>query len=354
VANLWDNRPGAPPQSELNPLTNSVLERNLDRWARVYFSNPPEKREQAVSQLLDEIRREVAGNRSTGPARSADFLPSEQVQEVACSLCQRNNPPGHKFCGRCGAPLEAKPCASDKSASPAPDESPAYKKSNVVWRPTRIFDVPAVPEAGAGAGRGWKYLVAGLAIALACFGYLQWGSKSGFRAPVRGTTVVPRASAPPAPLPENASSSTASRQPEETSGASSRSDIQDSPPARKQSRSIVPGVEPASQKSRLLDTTLARKGGDQAESGGPDLRLAQRYLGGAMGARDPSEAARLLWKAVRKQNSTAAVLLSDLYLRGDGVRRNCDQARLLLLAAAKRGAPQAIQPLQNLEAYGCR
>ena len=73
-----------------------------------------------------------------------------------------------------------------------------------------------------------------------------------------------------------------------------------------------------------------------------------------MGVRDPSEAARLLWKAVRKQNSTAAVLLSDLYVRGDGVPRNCDQARILLLAAAKRGSPQAIQQLQNLEAYGCR
>ena len=73
-----------------------------------------------------------------------------------------------------------------------------------------------------------------------------------------------------------------------------------------------------------------------------------------MGARDSSEAAKLLWKAVRKQNSTAAVLLSDLYLRGDGVPRSCDQARLLLLAAARRGAPQAIQQLQNLEAYGCR
>ena len=58
-----------------------------------------------------------------------------------------------------------------------------------------------------------------------------------------------------------------------------------------------------------------------------------------MGVRDSSEAAKLLWKAVSKQNATAAVLLSDLYLRGDGVPRSCDQARLLLVAAAKRGSP---------------
>ena len=57
-----------------------------------------------------------------------------------------------------------------------------------------------------------------------------------------------------------------------------------------------------------------------------------------MGARDASEAAKLLWKAVGKQNPTAAILLSGLYARGDGVTRNCDQARLLLLAATKHGS----------------
>jgi len=85
----------------------------------------------------------------------------------------------------------------------------------------------------------------------------------------------------------------------------------------------------------------------------PDLRLAERYLGGSMGVRDSSVAAKLLWNAVRKQNTTAAVLLSNLYLRGDGVPRSCDQARILLVAAAKRGAPEAAQQLRNLEVQGC-
>ena len=66
-----------------------------------------------------------------------------------------------------------------------------------------------------------------------------------------------------------------------------------------------------------------------------------------MGARDSSEAAKLLWKAVRQQNTTAAVLLSGLYARGDGVPKNCDQARLLLVAAAKRGAAQAAEQLRT-------
>jgi len=57
---------------------------------------------------------------------------------------------------------------------------------------------------------------------------------------------------------------------------------------------------------------------------------------------------------VRQQNTTAAVLLSDLYVRGDGVPKSCDQARLLLLAATKRGAPQAAEQLRSLEFHGCR
>ena len=40
------------PRAELNPLLNPLLERNLGRWAEVYFTSPPEQREQAVEELL--------------------------------------------------------------------------------------------------------------------------------------------------------------------------------------------------------------------------------------------------------------------------------------------------------------
>jgi TPR repeat protein len=108
------------------------------------------------------------------------------------------------------------------------------------------------------------------------------------------------------------------------------------------------------QRSPLLASAPSLRAVDDGESGAPDLRLAQRYLGGSTGVRDSSEAATLLWKAVRKQNTTAAVLLSDLYARGDGVPRNCDQARLLLMAAAKRGSAQASEHLRQLETHGCQ
>ncbi len=82
--------------------------------------------------------------------------------------------------------------------------------------------------------------------------------------------------------------------------------------------------------------------------------MAEQYLDSSNGARNPAAAAQWLWKAVAKQNPTALVLLSNLYLEGDGVARSCDQARILLVAAAKKGAPNVTPQLRKLEQNGCR
>jgi len=47
------------------------------------------------------------------------------------------------------------------------------------------------------------------------------------------------------------------------------------------------------------------------------------------------------------------LMLADLYARGDGVPRSCDQARILLTAALKRGASEAGQKLRDLQSSGC-
>lgn len=82
--------------------------------------------------------------------------------------------------------------------------------------------------------------------------------------------------------------------------------------------------------------------------------MAQKYLYGTGEARDTNQAVKWLWKAIGKQNMTAMLLLSDLYLRGDGVPRSCDQARLLLDAAARKGKAEAAERLQHLQAFGCQ
>ncbi len=83
--------------------------------------------------------------------------------------------------------------------------------------------------------------------------------------------------------------------------------------------------------------------------------MAQRYLNGFNGqGRDSAEAAKWLWKSIAKHNSAATVLLADLYLKGEGVSKNCDQARVLLDSAARKGYSPAGERLRNLQAFGCQ
>ena len=83
--------------------------------------------------------------------------------------------------------------------------------------------------------------------------------------------------------------------------------------------------------------------------------MAQGYLNGTNGqGRNSSEAAKWLWKAIAKHNSEASLLLSDLYLKGEGVSKNCDQARVLLDAAALQGVKDAGVRLRHLQAFGCQ
>ena len=353
MPNLWDNMPDTPRQLELNPLTNPTLERNLGRWAQVYFSNPPGKRERAVSTLLEEIRRETSGGQSVRPY----FARANGFQEVVCSTCLHKNTLRYNFCGRCGAALN--PVPSGKNTNTTFDtipveESAARSERDVQWLRDKSL---RITDAAEGRGwRGWQYAVGGLVLALAGFAYLQWAPRPDTRMASSGAKIAPQASVPEKSLPVESSSSKI-RRPSETISPNTKPSEAPKTSAAEETHdpgAVPAGLQSAAQKSRLLDVALPSPVNAGGESGVPDLRLAQRYLGGSMGARDSSEAAKLLWKAVRRQNDAAAVLLYDLYMRGDGVPRSCDQARLLLVAAAKRGARQATQQLRSLEFRGCR
>ena len=83
--------------------------------------------------------------------------------------------------------------------------------------------------------------------------------------------------------------------------------------------------------------------------------MAEQYLYGADGKpRDAAEASKWLWKSVAKHNDKAMKLLGDLYLKGDGVSKNCEQARVLLYSAARKGASGAGESLRDLPAFGCQ
>jgi len=65
------------------------------------------------------------------------------------------------------------------------------------------------------------------------------------------------------------------------------------------------------------------------------------------------EAIRLLWVAVEKGNTSAEIDLAELFRQGSGVAKNCDQTRILLSAAARKGSAEARKRLEAFLREGC-
>jgi hypothetical protein len=112
------------------------------------------------------------------------------------------------------------------------------------------------------------------------------------------------------------------------------------------------GQAPGSEENS--SSAPAQRSEQQLQAGQSELAAAKSYLSGANGNRDSVKAARLLWAAVGNGNAAAEVLLADLYVRGDGVPKNCDQGQVLLIAAVKSGNIEAQEKLKDLHDGGCK
>lgn len=89
------------------------------------------------------------------------------------------------------------------------------------------------------------------------------------------------------------------------------------------------------------------------EPGDAELAAALELLQQAGGTRDASSAVRLLKTAIERGNSTGKVVLAEMYLTGDGLRKSCSEGRRLLSGAAKSGNREAKRKLDELDALGC-
>jgi PilZ domain len=69
---------------------------------------------------------------------------------------------------------------------------------------------------------------------------------------------------------------------------------------------------------------------------------------------DANESVESLWGAVQGGSVSAERTLAERFVRGEGVVKNCDQAKVLLKAAAERGSREARLRLYELETGGCR
>ena len=399
------------PSPELNPLLNPILAENMSRWAEVYFTNPPERREQAVLELLEELQRKnldldqvVVTPRSSVQERPLEpaIEPTAEIPEtrkslVRCEACGRENPASHRFCGMCGKPVAAQPSAPERAAvapqiedhaadqiinepmqdpsahqlrsreefsisSEEADLEPAVNRNELsLFQPSderrNRFDDADALFSGEPASRSYRpYIGVGLAIVIFALAYMAW--RSGQTAS-QNSHVPPQA--PPAitqqpALPETTPQSTAkAAAPDRVSTSNKRNAI----PPNSERRADNAGEKDRGNKKQgthSLATPVTAKNAPETASrnGSVELSVAQDYLTGTNGEpRNSTEAAKWLWKSMAKHNSTATLTLADLYLKGDGVAKNCDQARVLLDSAAREGMKQAGEQLRHLQAFGC-
>jgi hypothetical protein len=363
-------------KSELNPLLNPVLEQNLNRWAQVYFTSPPEARDHAVMDLLRELEGnaslEATGGSYSGSGPASASASAATPEKLICPVCELENCPEQRFCGFCATPLRSRqpqPAPVDYTAVETPSVlglsslPPADDRDLQFLRDRPFGGEYYKPESAPHRG---AYLIVAFIVVLAIAAYLKWPFlrqhlQSVLRPPaavqparagnsqLQPASVAPPATTPPAvPVQPQSPPVVASEQPTQPNVAHNAAATPRAVPASSP-QPASPAAHPAPVVKLASDTEASRP-----DNGTQELQLAQRYLEGERVPRDASVAARYLWKAVAKQNTQADLLLADLYARGDGVSKSCGQARMLLVAASEKGELAAAQKLRRLESGGCR
>jgi hypothetical protein len=404
------------PNPELNPLLNPTLGRHLGRWAQVYFTSPPEKREEAVGELLRELQGQPAGLQDT-PTPEPDhpvITHSQPVESIRifeavvaeppvqqCSACGHVHTSPQRFCGMCGASLEAEP-KSIETPSTARAREPILTHTELASFSPAHESMPAAHDSfsdirwlrekslSGESGSSWRPRYAPAIIAVLAIGVLfyaqtrpqrgptpqsQQSAKSApgtpQNTPVQSSTETPAPALPPASAPLNATDHSPERASASPTTAPSMPDTKsyhplpavpagnDRPEAAAKQTAGEPGSSPHATSSNATKTSPPVAAPpppasvQNPASGAAELAMAEDFLNGRTHPRNSEEAAKYLWRAVGKENPSAILLLSNMYLVGDGVPKSCDQARLLLSAASRKGVPQAADKLRDLLRSGC-
>jgi hypothetical protein len=367
------------PLPELNPLLNPLLGRHMGRWAEVYFTAAPENRDEAVLALLHQLESEaatepqkdlpeapVADNNSGNatpdlPPKPAWTRTFDQTSPT-CESCGAHVPKTQRFCGMCGARLATEFSSRTNTYDDINDsdnyEEPAeefYSERTDFGEPVFSFGGNVAADNHSVPYRYRAYVGAALVILFAALAVMARRSAQDWLGSSHSLPqAAPAREAPPATQPPPNAEAAPPVSKAENPAVPIDADGKATPKTEsRENRAETPAKAPANNASPV-GSNPAPSSSNQG-NGSAELSVAERYLNGAHGnTRDSSEAARWLWQAVSKKNAAAALLLSDLYLRGDGVPKSCDQARLLLDAAASKGLAGAGERLRNLQAFGCQ
>jgi len=90
----------------------------------------------------------------------------------------------------------------------------------------------------------------------------------------------------------------------------------------------------------------------------PPVTAVQHLVTAKQGTAQTAKAAKEndpveLWKAVKRGSVRAELALANLYLEGEAVPQNCEQAHMLLLAASMKGSKAADNLLKSSYAERC-
>jgi hypothetical protein len=145
------------------------------------------------------------------------------------------------------------------------------------------------------------------------------------------------------------------------SGGTARQEGENETAAAGKSATVDPShaAQPPATKGQLpapvtpLADLAAGSNGFSQETGQTEYLQAMNLLRSKPSGADLAEAVRLLWICVEKGSPSAEVVLADMYWHGQGVAKNCDQARILLTAAARKGSADGKKRLQQFQREGC-
>ncbi len=212
---------GKLPNPKLNPMTNPTLGRNLGRWAQVYFTTPPEKREEAVVELLRELEAKSEIHKD-GPEvphhpQNSEVFPEPTRVKITeaeplkseprhCPECHHKYLPNQCFCGICGSPLKGSTEQSVRPESPAidlpratandplfsgsiPNSVSKHAGTDVQWLREKTLAELGI-EAGKPRSFG-KSVAVILVFLLLLFFYVQWRSQSTVNPTSRSTSNSP-------------------------------------------------------------------------------------------------------------------------------------------------------------------
>jgi hypothetical protein len=144
-----------------------------------------------------------------------------------------------------------------------------------------------------------------------------------------------------------------SPQPSQANPASASAQGTTKPPAMSNPVADVPKNEPPAMVSRSAAKPPPFRTPPSARSVSPASPVpGAGEMNRAASASDAEARAAWLWKAVGKGNPQAPIELANMYVRGNGVVRSCDQAEVLLRSAAAKGNEQARINLQQIRSRG--